>query len=264
MAARLRPAAPSDYAHFERWFPMLGSGEATPSPQQWRDDLVPASAVAERGGQPVGYCFAQVFGLHGYVRHLVVDPLARRTGAGRALLTDAVAKMRAAGGRHWRLNVREDNDAALGLYRALGLEIHHVCTSLRFPPSLVDTLASAAPACEVVEPDARQLVALEQRFELPPGQLDSVLQRPTGRVLAILGQEAQSNGVATFDLVGQGSFPFRAESLEIAIGLLQALRRYATGPEMGVVSEDLDALTRCLVEAGARVQFRFVHMRGLL
>lgn len=243
---------------------MLGSGDPTPSSQQWCDELVPTSTVAELAGQSVGYCFAQVFGPDGYVRHLVVDPLARRSGAGRALLSDATAKMRDAGCGHWRLNVRQDNDAAIGLYRSLGLKVHHVCTSLRFPPALVDTLAPSPRGCEVIEPDAYQAAVLERRFELPLGQLDSVLAHPSGLVRAVLGEEAQPYGVASFDTVRQGSFPFRADSLETAITLLKALRGHATGSEMGVVSEDLEAFTQCLVDAGARVPFRFVHMRGPL
>lgn len=264
MGIRLRPGLPADYPCFKRWFPMLGSGDPTPPPERWQDELVPLSTVAESGGQPVGYCFMQVFGTDGYIRHLVVDPAARRGGAGRCLLRHAISKMREAGCSGWRLNVRDDNAPALGLYASLGLEIHHACTSLRFPPALVDTLPHSPRSLEVIEPGAHQLGGLEERFELPLGQLDLVRKHPAGLVLAVFGEASQSCGVATFDATRQGSFPFRAESLETGYVLLHALRAHATGPEMGVVSEDVDAFTQRLIDAGARVPFRFVHMRGPL
>jgi len=262
MGIRLRPGLPADYSCFERWFPLLESGDPTPSPQRWRDELSGLSTVAESHGQPVGYCFAQVFGREGYIRHLVVDPASRRTGAGRCLLRHAVAEMRSAGCSGWRLNVRDDNAPALALYTSLGLEVHHACTSLRFPPSLVDTLPTMPLSEDIVEPDGHQVAVLEKRFELPVGQLDSAWSG--GLVLAVLGQGDAPFGVATFDRARQGSFPFRAESLHTATALLHALRAHATGPEMGIVSEDVEGFTQRLVEAGARVPFRFVHMRGPL
>ncbi len=243
---------------------MLESGDPTPSPERWRDELAPLSTIAESQGQPVGYCFAQVFGDDGYIRHLVVDPQARRTGAGRSLVHRVVSQMRGAGCSSWRLNVRDDNTAALGLYASMGLEVHHPCTSLRFPPALVDSLPAASGTPGVIDPDPEQIALLEERFELPMGQLASVRSRPTGLVRAVLVDGSMPCGVATFDLARQGSFPFRAESVEVATALLHALRAHATGPEMGVVSEDVDAFTQRLVEAGARVPFRFVHMRGPL
>lgn len=264
MGIRLRPAVAADYSSFERWFVMLESGDPTPSAQRWHEELVPCSTVAESDGHAVGYCLAQVFGAEGYVRHLVVDPSARRTGAGRRLLLSATSNMRSAGCTGWRLNVREDNAPALGLYASLGLEVHHPCAALRFAPALVDALPRSSRDADVVEPDATQIAVLERRFDLPVGQLDSSRTHPKRAVLALRGNGSASSGVATVDSVRQGSFPFRAESMDGACALLHALRARATGPQMGIVSEDLDALTERLVDAGAQVTFRFVHMRGRL
>lgn len=264
MGIRLRPAVAADYPSFERWFSMLESGDPTPSAQRWNDELVPCCTVAESNGHAVGYCLAQVFGSDGYVRHLVVDPSARRTGAGRLLLRAAMSTMRSAGCTGWRLNVRDDNAPALSLYASLGLEIHHGCTALRFAPSLVDTLPRSSRAAEVVEPDAKQIAVLERRFDLPVGQLDSSRVHPKRAVLGLLPEGSSSPGVATFDSVRQGSFPFRAGSMDGAYALLEILRSRSTGPHMGIVSEDIDAFTERLVGAGAQVTFRFVHMRGRL
>lgn len=51
---------------------------------------------------------------------VAVDPAARGRGLGRRLLADAEAQARAAGCAGLRLEVRQDNAAAIGLYEAAG------------------------------------------------------------------------------------------------------------------------------------------------
>jgi [ribosomal protein S18]-alanine N-acetyltransferase len=51
---------------------------------------------------------------------LAVDPTARGHGLGRMLLDHLLAQARARGARAMRLEVREDNASALGLYREAG------------------------------------------------------------------------------------------------------------------------------------------------
>lgn len=51
---------------------------------------------------------------------IVVDPVCRGRGLGRALAQDALAQARAAGCDRLDLEVRADNASALALYRALG------------------------------------------------------------------------------------------------------------------------------------------------
>lgn len=50
------------------------------------------------------------------ILNLAVDPAERRTGIGRRLLGDALARAKGA----WFLEVRASNEAAIGLYEALG------------------------------------------------------------------------------------------------------------------------------------------------
>ena len=262
MTPAIRPAVTSDYVHFERWFPMLGSGDRVPSEARWQEGIVSQTLVAEDQGEPVGYCFAETYVEDGYIRHLVVDPRVRGGGIGRALLEAAQRSMRAAGCLRWRLNVKPDNVAAVSLYRAMGMTLSHHCASLRFGWSLLETFPAPSGELAVIEPDAAVVTTLERRFDLPTGQLAAAAARPATRLRAVVTDHPI--GMASFDTSVPGAFPFRAETIDVASTLLHGLRALATEPQMGVVVEGFEALEVALRDAGARLAFRFVHMRGPL
>ncbi len=259
----LRPAKPTDYPHFSRWFPTLGSGDVVPPRTAWVDDMGPQSTIAEHDGEPVGYCYAQTLERDGYVRHLAVDESARGQGVGRALLEHAAVGMRAAGCTRWRLNVKPDNDPAVGLYSALGMTKVHESASLRFDWSILERLPEPPADRTVDEPDAAEQSAIEQRFALPAGQLASAAAREGVAVLAVRSTDTML-GVAAFDVGFPGCFPFRAMTVEDANALLHGLHPLATQHGMGLVAEAHPQLEAALVEAGARVAFRFMHMSGPL
>lgn len=71
-------------------------------------------------------------GHRGWIYYLAVDPALRRSGLGRALMAAAEAWLRARGCPKIQLMVRDDNEAALGFYLALGLERQPVVTLGRF------------------------------------------------------------------------------------------------------------------------------------
>ena len=262
MTTSLRRARASDYAHFEQWFPMLGSGDRVPSQARWHDRLSSRTIIAEREGAPVGYCYAETFAEDGYVRHLVVDPRARGRGVGRALLEAAQQSMREAGCLRWRLNVKPDNVPAVSLYRAMGMSVSHECASLRFGWSLLETFPPPSGSLTVVEPDVDEVTRLERRFDLPKGQLVAAAAQPTMHLRAAVADRPV--GMASFDTSIPGAFPFRAESIDAASTLLHGLRSLASEPQMGVVVEGFEALEVALRDAGARVAFRFAQMRGPL
>jgi len=58
------------------------------------------------------------------IEDLFVEEAARGTGTGRALLDAAIARARERGCRRIELDVNDNNDAALGLYRAAGFDNH--------------------------------------------------------------------------------------------------------------------------------------------
>jgi ribosomal protein S18 acetylase RimI-like enzyme len=71
-------------------------------------------------------------GHRGWVYYLAVAPERRRAGLGRVMMDAAEAWLRAHGAPKIQLMVREDNEAALGFYEALGLERQSVITLGRF------------------------------------------------------------------------------------------------------------------------------------
>lgn len=88
--------------------------------------------VARCGGTPVGSVMTGFDGHRGWVYYLAVAPDRRRGGLGRALMAAAEAWLRERGAPKLQLMVREDNDAALGFYEALGLERQKVAVLGRF------------------------------------------------------------------------------------------------------------------------------------
>lgn len=76
--------------------------------------------VACRDGQTAGLAVFQLAAGEASLNALTVDPAARRQGAGRALLTGALAALRAEGARSCFLEVRAGNAAARALYESVG------------------------------------------------------------------------------------------------------------------------------------------------
>jgi ribosomal protein S18 acetylase RimI-like enzyme len=93
-----------------------------------------ASAVLlARGGEALaGSVMVGFDGHRGWVYYLAVAPDARRGGIGRALMAAAEDWLRERGAPKIQLMVREDNEAALGFYEAVGLERQKVVTLGRF------------------------------------------------------------------------------------------------------------------------------------
>ena len=178
------------------------------------------------------------------------------------MLERVQASMRSQGCERWRINVKPDNVPAVRLYTSLGMTVQHACASIRFEWTLLDALPKPSGTLSIVEPDDEQRRTLESTYGLPMGQLATADGRDDAHVRAVFGADLQ--GVALFDAAFPGAFPFRADSLDAAMTLLHGLRPLATQASMGIVAEDDDALDRLLVDAGARVPFRFVHMRGRL
>jgi len=81
-----------------------------------------STVLAARDGEAmVGTIMVGFDGHRGWVYYLAVDPKARRTGLGRALISAAEAWLVARGCPKVQLMVRQDNAEALGFYEALGL-----------------------------------------------------------------------------------------------------------------------------------------------
>jgi ribosomal-protein-alanine acetyltransferase len=80
--------------------------------------------VAEEGGTVMGYSLLRIRARQGHLESLAVDPPARRLGLGRSLLKASEQAVLERGALHMRLEIREDNPAALALYQSLGYRQH--------------------------------------------------------------------------------------------------------------------------------------------
>lgn len=101
-------------------------GHAERELDQWRDTVgrCRSAFLARRNGRAVGWVAGRVLASgRGYVDMLAVAMGERHRGLGRAFLLRAFIDLQQAGGRDLTLGVEAENEAALGLYRSVGLEV---------------------------------------------------------------------------------------------------------------------------------------------
>jgi GNAT superfamily N-acetyltransferase len=263
----IRPATIDDHAAFVRLFPELRVDDPIPDAETWARTRVPGTLIAAEAGAVVGYCYFQELRDSGYVRNVVVDPHARRRGVGRALMDAVAATLRRHGKTSWRLNVKDDNVAALALYHRLGLRTAYASTMFRIPWASVAGLPAGTALVEEVACDHDD--ALERAFALPAGQLGAM--RALGRVLLqavrpVRGAEAAQSvvGLAVFDSGFPVSFPFRVKDLGALGPLLTEMHVRLPIEFMNVVVEDDERLAGVLAGAGALVRDKALHLHGPL
>jgi ribosomal-protein-alanine N-acetyltransferase len=80
------------------------------------------TALAEAGGELVGFCIAEVEERVGYVVTLDVAPAWRRNGLAALLMTELERRTRAAGAGGMALHVFTGNLGAIRFYEAIGYE----------------------------------------------------------------------------------------------------------------------------------------------
>ena len=264
MDLRIRPARPDDHAAYARLFPELGVDDPLWSVEKFTADMAPTMLVAEEGGRVLAYVFFQVLSALGYVRHLAVEPAARRRGIGRALMQATATRFRDAGATAWCLNVKPDNEPAIRLYEGMGMARTYRSSALRMPWSALATAASdGGVAARTVAPsdDAR----LEAALGIVPGMLADARTKQ-GRVLAWLAEGDEPAALAVFDPAFPGAFPFRARTAPHAIAMLNALRPHArpSDDEIHFVVEDRPDLVEALVALGAVVKLDVLNLKGPL
>jgi len=266
---RLRPATADDHAAFVRLHPELGVDDTPPTPEDWSERLVPRSLVVDSGGATLGFIVFDTLAGEGYVRNLMVDRSWRRHGAGRLMMLAAAGKLRRAGCRAWRLNVKEGNAPALRLYGSLGLRRVHASAAMRIDWAATERLApSPVPtkARTIEPPDDEEL---ERAFDLPAGQLAG-MRGTAGQLLVRLdgldGDRGPMLGLARFDPHFPGAYPFRLREPSFARAMFDALRPHKRPehPFVKLLIEGDEALVERLTAAGAETTLRIEHLRGPL
>lgn len=117
-ACRIRAASSADLG-------AVAAIEAAAFPDPWspaafRAHLDDLFLVAEADGAVIGYLIAWAAKPEAEVLNLAVTSTARRRGAGRALLQEALTRLAATGVSSVYLEVRRSNAAARALYAAAG------------------------------------------------------------------------------------------------------------------------------------------------
>lgn len=134
VTARLRPRHLPDAAEIDRasfadgWQHDIASLQeiATATPQSRLRLITPSSGrrpgTPRRRPAPIGFAITGCAGPTGYIQRLAVRPDARRNGAARLLVDDALDWLVRRGAQRAMVNTGADNLAALELYRHAGFE----------------------------------------------------------------------------------------------------------------------------------------------
>jgi GNAT superfamily N-acetyltransferase len=255
----IRGARADDYELYVRLYLELATPDPPLSRERFESDLLADTFVLEDGGQSVAYGYVQVLDGVGYVRHVSVDPAARRRGLGRALMAEAASRFRAAGCASWCLNVKPENLPAVRLYESLGMDRAYASAAVRLAWNIGLPDGGGARPLADGERDG-----VEAAFGLPAGLLTKLRKNPRV-VLMVVERGGAITGLASFDPSFPGCFPFRARSVEDAGALHAALRLHAASDQpIQLVLEDAPELVRALTERGAAMVMEFVHYRGAL
>ncbi len=265
----LRPARDEDYPWLARFLPQLKTGDPLPDEQQYRTQYVHRfSLFGPPDEPPIGCTIVDALADTGYVRVVVIDEHARAKGAGGALMSAIAAKLRAAGCRHWCLNVKVDNVPALRLYERCGLRKAYESHALRLPWERVASLPETHEiiAARVIEPQDDS--AVERAWGLPSGQLAGWRAMTGQHLLGLFDPSDPSRaglGFARANPLHPGVFPFRVARLEYARTLIEAGRAlFDTSKPLGVVVEDDLPLAELLLAHGAERKMHLAHLRGAL
>ena len=107
-------------AYADYFVPLRLDREALRTMVEVSDLDLASSSLVDLDGAPVGFALLGVRGREGWIGGMGVVPEARRRGLGRALMEAAIAAARRRGVHRLRLEVLEQNEPAVQLYRQLG------------------------------------------------------------------------------------------------------------------------------------------------
>jgi GNAT superfamily N-acetyltransferase len=259
-----RPATGQDYARFVHLYAELAIPDPVPDEATFASAIAPRALFLREAGRAVAYAYWQEYGTLLHVRHVAVDPGARRRGVGRTLMAQVAERARALGCHHWYLNVKPENAAARRLYASVGLTERTMTVAMDVDWRSVGALPEGGRGdVRAVSPHDDAL--LEADLGLPTGQVGTLrgLQQVLLFTLMDGGRHA---GFAAFDPTFPGSNPFRARSAAHVRLLLKAMEPHAL-PEhdrVRIVIENHAHLVDALTAAGARPVMTALRMEGMI
>jgi ribosomal protein S18 acetylase RimI-like enzyme len=263
MIARAARADEADYAAFTRFWAQLGPGNAAPTRAHWDAQLCPGTMwLVDDHDQPVAYSLTFAFGARGDVRQIVVDEAARGRGVGKQLMAAVAAKLRAAGCTEWRLEVDEHNAAAIALYTAVGMRMHHKISELRMRREACARFGAMRSGRHVVSPvEPADDAALESNLDLGAGQIARWRRARGHAPLVRVGMTALTQ--IWFDFTPEHGllFPFLAPDADTAAHLAAQL---PPGPPEWAICAISQPVTSALLATGARLKCRQLEMAGTL
>jgi GNAT superfamily N-acetyltransferase len=259
-----RPASAADYPTFIRLFPELGVPDAIPPADRFDAIIVPGAIMVCDDSEPVGYAWGRARGDRFHVVHVIVDPLHRRRGVGRALMQAMAGRALSAGFTRWMLNVKPGNLAARALYGRFGMRVSHEAVSMRVEWDAVARLPDAGDiSTRLLTPadDTRY----EEALGTPRGELASC--RALGRMTAGIETARPPQvplGFLGFDPTFPGASPFWVRAPDHARRLLESVRPHALPDfdHLYVFVEGDPALESAFAAAGARPMERLLRMEG--
>jgi ribosomal protein S18 acetylase RimI-like enzyme len=259
----VRPARRDDYAAFTRFWDELVFDQEPPNLAHWDEHMRPSTIFIDVDGEPIAYALIFPLGARGDVRQIAVAPAWRGRGIGGALMTEVLTRLRAAGCKDWRLEVREDNTAAVALYRRAGMDVLHTIEAQRIPSDAAERFAatrSRTLSIEAVAPDDD--AALEARFDFGSGAIERWRRiRPHGVMMQIDGVAFAhyTKDFAAYALM----FPLRAATTDQAAHFFAEACRIGLRPETDTMLFD-PPIAEALRSAGARITMRLLIMGGAL
>ena len=262
----VRPATPADHVHFARLVPELAVDDPVPDAEWFAREIVPLMIVAERDGDAIGYAFYRLLEGTAHLIHLVVDPKARRTGAGSLLMSAVRERARTGGATTWFLNVKPENTGAIALYESFGFAVLFHSKALRMAWSAVLALPEGDDDVRVRALEPADEARAERELGIPKGTLGK-LRSLGGRAIVIAeGREGSLEGAAVFDPKFPGTYPFRASGPAVAAHILKAFHpsRRPEDPHLNIATEGQPHVADALVAAGARVHVATMRMTASL
>jgi len=258
----VRAARPDDYDAWLEFWSYLDIPGTPPPRERWATHLCPHILFLEDAGELVAYNLAFAFGDRGDVRQVAVAPGARGRGVGKALMAAVAAKLRAAGCREWRLEVRADNAPALALYRSAGMMPHHDLHTVRISHSDCERFAACrsgmhAVTAVVADDDA----ALEAALDLGRGQIARWRAFRSSSPQMRVGTTAMMQVIRDFAPELGLLFPFAAPDADVAAHLIAAA---LPGPAMYEIQLSQAPIHAALLAAGAVPREHLIEFSGAL